>query len=113
MNTKTEEIQAKNISIYIDNMIYGKERGTWLSISTSGSHLFYLSWKGGRVYFFLDKLGNEIDNFIINEDDQSISFDYEGLWQDFATNLDNMVKKHFTIKFHDAKEFNRIIKFCN
>ena len=87
-----------------------KTRGiVWLTISKKG--LVYLSWKEGRLYFWLRDVGinTTVSSLQKNAVSKSVSFRWDGEWEDWQTGGTTTVHDLYEIKFNDA-DYRKIDK---
>src|SRR5437867_4053616 len=102
-------VKFKDIEIYKNNKKIPKNKLNWISINKN--KIFYLSMTNSRLYFFIDQIKKKnnkikINKFKLNDNLESISFNYKGDWQ-----LDNKtikVNDDYKIIFNKQKDFNKI-----
>lgn len=101
----------KKITIEKNGNVVGEEdKSVWLDITEN--NLLYLSWKGGRIYFFVNKLNTQttIKNFNFDNTTGIISFTYEGPWEDFQTGTDVQVNDLWKIQLKQQKDIKKVNK---
>ena len=114
-NSKKENINNFELTIQEEDKLKKYKSGSNLSISND--NLFYLYWKEGRLYFFVDNEKNRDDNIIhdiiFDALNNSMRFRWIGEWDNFTEGIKN-VNHLYTLKFKKIEDFNKIkLKFEN
>jgi hypothetical protein len=107
-------IKTKKIIIKQNGKEIEESKSNWISVDwiSVTESLFYLSWKDGRIYFFIPlKNNNETikDLFVGNN---CIRFRYEGEWElEVPEYHRELVSYNFEIEFKNFKEFNKVASY--
>ena len=99
--------QYKDIKVYLNGRA-NRRSDSWLSIDMDlRTGLCYLLTDEGRVYFSLISPTNEVVDLNHNDEKQSISFRYIGLWVD-EYNDDEIVNYLFEIIFINSDDYENV-----
>jgi hypothetical protein len=94
--------KIKAIDLTIGTVQYNnREKGLWIKISPTG--LIYISWPTGRIYFKVSDAA--IKNLVFDDDTRTISFTWEGPWENFASGQTKHKIKPFSIRFDKDSDY--------